>query len=364
MHSLIRPAVATMPDYDEADLCDGDVRVRAHRNESALEAPAHVIGAVRGLDGGALRRYPVDRLHDVTSALSRRLGTTPERLTIGNGADDILAAVGRAVLDPTDVVVTVSPTFGMYARIASIAGADLRTLPYTRRWELDTEALLRLSSEAKLVVLGHPNNPTGDAIDGQTLMELAHALPRALIVIDEVYLSLSADSLVPRAASFPNVAVVGSFSKVAALAGMRIGYAVAHPLIACALRRVMLPFPVSVASLAAVDAYMREGTATAAFEATLTAQTRRSLDTLVDEVGCFAETAWRGCGNFVLMDFGPASAAIAQTLRSCGIAVRSFSEPELEGCLRFCALDDRGTSELVDAMRNACYSAGMRASRA
>jgi histidinol-phosphate aminotransferase len=364
MDSLIRPAVAAMPDYDAGGFHDDGVLIRAHRNESALEPPDSVLRAIRMLDGAALRCYPAELFHSVTCALARKVGASPKCLAIGSGADDILIALGRAVLNPGDIVVTVAPTFGMYARIAAMAGAELRTLAYPRRWELDAEALLRLAVGAKLVILGHPNNPTGDALDEQMLAVLAHALPQALIAVDEVYLAFSCSSLVASVAALPNVALVGSFSKVAALAGLRIGYAVAHPSVATALRRVMPPFPIGVASLVAAAAYIRGDAPTAAFEAALAEHTNRSLDAIVAEVGCFAENVWPSLGNFVLMDFGRRGEAFAAALRLRGIAVRAFSEPELFGCLRFSALDELSTERLITAVQDAAGTLGMRVVRA
>jgi histidinol-phosphate aminotransferase len=361
--SLIRPAVLGL-ERGENEEPEQEVAVRAHRNEAALAAPIHVVEAVRTLNGTELARYPADLMRLFTEGLAHRLETRSGRLAIGSGADDILAAIGRAVLDPGDTVVTVRPTFGMYAWLAGVANAKLRTLPYTQRWKIDVDALVALGQGARLVILGHPNNPTGEALEARTIVRVAQELSQALIVIDEVYLSLSRASLISTVRALPNVAVVGSLSKVGALAGMRIGYAVAGAELASALRRVMPPFPVGVASLVAADAYARGGAATAAFEVELAQQTRRSLDAIVVQVGCFAKNVWRSLGNFVLMDFGQSGEALAAALRMRGIAVRSFNEPELWGCLRFCALDDLATARLIAAVQEAAAALGMRAARA
>jgi histidinol-phosphate aminotransferase len=353
METLIRAAVRDLAEYAQPQDENEDLEIRADRNEAALPAPDHVLAALRSLDGRALSRYPTRLMQRVANALARRLDVCVDRLAIGCGADDLLAAFGRALLDPGDVVVTATPTFAMYAWLTAVAGARLRCVSYDRRWQLDLDALISAARGAKLVILGHPNNPTGDALSFETIALLSRALPGSLIVVDEVYLALSRDSLVPALSTLPNVAVVGSLSKVAALAGARVGYAVARPPLARALRCVMPPFPIGVASLAAAHAYLRGGSATAAFEERLAAQVRRSLDAIVAEAGRFAENVWRGSGNFVLMDFGESAPALAAALRARGIAVRSFREPELEGCLRFCALDDPSTARLCASIREA-----------
>jgi histidinol-phosphate aminotransferase len=362
--SLIRPAVLALAEYDAGEDLDETLALRADRNESALAPPSHVIEAVRGLDGSALRRYPTALLGSVQRGLAERLQTGPDRVAIGTGADGILAAIGAAVLDPGDTVVTVTPTFAMYAWLAGVAGARLRTLPYARRWELDVDALATLARGARLVILGHPNNPTGEALELRDVARIAAALPQTLVAVDEVYLSLRARSLLPAVSALDNVAVIGSLSKVAALAGLRVGYAVGDSRLATALRRVMPPFPVSAASLAAADAYLSGGEATARFEAALDEQNVRSLDRIVSEIGELAVDVWRSCGNFVLMDFGPRGEALAALVRLRGVAVRTFTEPELVGCVRFCALDDLSTTRLIKTVREAAATLGMRAARA
>jgi histidinol-phosphate aminotransferase len=350
----IRPAVLNAPDYDAAYLSDAGVRLRIHRNESALPPPAHVLASVRALDADALRYYPAELLREFTAALAGRIGTSTASLALGSGADEILSALARAFLDPGDTMVTVRPTFGMYAYAAAVAGANLRAVPYEQRWQLDPSAIIRAAdARTRLVVLGHPNNPTGDALSAADVRLLAGELPDATIVIDEVYLALSSASLAPLTTTLPNVVVVGSFSKIAALAGMRVGYAIASERIAASLRRVIQAFPLSAASLVAANAYICGGAETVVFETALATQTRRSLDAVVDGVGRFADSVWRGPANFVLMDFGARAPIIEAALTNKGIAARSYAGSELSGCLRFCAADDDATAELITAVQSA-----------
>jgi histidinol-phosphate aminotransferase len=338
--------------------------IRADRNEAALSPPGYVLDALRGLNESQLRRYPIGAMRGFAETLARRLETQPSRIVVGNGADGVLTAIGHAMLKPRDVAITVTPTFGMYAWVAGITSAQLRTVPYVRRWELDVDALIEACQQARLVILGHPNNPTGEPLDRQTVLRVARELPNTVVVVDEVYLSFGRDSLVPSVDSLPNVVVVGSLSKVAALAGLRVGYAVGPASLVASVRRAMPPYPVGIASLVAGDAYLRGGGATAAYESTLAAQTRRSLSAFATEVGPFAQHVWQGCGNFILMDFADHAVPLAASLRVRGVVVRAFSGPELSGCLRFCALDDPSTERLISAVRDAAKALGMQERRA
>lgn len=352
MPARINASIAALSDYDARDMRDDGVRVRLHRNESALPPPAHIVDAVRNLDGESLRTYPVELQRRFVTALAKRLNTQPERVAIGNGADELLAALTRAFVSAGDNVLTVTPTFGMYARTAAMAGAELRTVSYARRWEIDPQAFVeRADDRTKLVIVGHPNNPTGDALRSEHLAFLSRSLPHATIAVDEIYLTLGSASLLSFANSLANVAVIGSLSKIAALAGLRVGYAVAEPQLAAALRRVIPPYPLSVAALAAANAYVCGGPLTAAYDVALQAQVARSLDAIVFGIGPFARWCWRGPASFVLMDFGDIAKTIAAKLAERGIAVRTYDTPELKGAIRFCAANDEVTDELIATVR-------------
>jgi histidinol-phosphate aminotransferase len=323
-----------------------------NRNESALPPPAHVVDAVRSLDPDAFRTYPVELQQTFTQSLAERLATTPDRIVIANGADELLVALARAFVAPGDNLLTVTPTFEMYGRAADMVGAEWRTVSYERRWEFDPHALLRRADEnTTLVILGHPNNPTGEALAVDDLRLISGALPHATIAVDEVYLALSPWSLVNAAELLPNVVTIGSLSKIAALAGMRVGYALAEPQRAEALRRVIPPYPVSTHALVAANAYMTGGSLTDAFNVALQAQVARSLDAIVYGIGPFANAYWRGLANFVLMDFGERGPRIADGLAQRGLAVRTFDAAELAGAIRFSAGDDKATDILLESVR-------------
>jgi histidinol-phosphate aminotransferase len=346
-------AVAALAPYDPRDLSDAGIRIRLHRNESALPPPAYVLDALRALDGETLRTYPTALQQRTIERLAVRFDRTPEHIALAGGADDILLACARAVLDPGDNAVILAPTFGMYARAIALAGAQVRRVPYGTRWRFEPEAVIAAADErTRLVILGHPNNPTGEALSMRALQRIAAALPEALVLVDEVYLAFSDRSLAFGGASrAANVAVAGSFSKCAALAGARIGYLLAPEPLAAAVRRMLGPYPVSALSLAVADAYLADGAAFRSFGVQLEAQVARSLDAFDSALRPLAAQVWRGPANFLLADCGTEATQIAAALRDDGIAVRAYDDPMLAGMLRFAAADDDATAEVVTALR-------------
>ena len=211
MSVRLRNAIQALPEYDPRDLSDDGIVVRLHRNEAALPPPDFVLDAMRNLDGERLRTYPTALQWEVIELLGQRFGRDAARIVLGAGADELLAACARIALDRDDTALSVAPSFGMYSRVAAIAGARLRRVPYETRWRFDARAFIDAAdTSTRLVILGHPNNPTTDELRPADLAAVARALPATLILVDEVYLAFSARSLANEALALPNVVVVGS----------------------------------------------------------------------------------------------------------------------------------------------------------
>ncbi|HTU70081.1 MAG TPA: aminotransferase class I/II-fold pyridoxal phosphate-dependent enzyme [Candidatus Baltobacteraceae bacterium] len=348
----LRRAIEALPDYDPRDLSDRGIAIRLHRNEGALPPPEFVLDAIRAIDGESLRTYPTELQAEVRERIAARFSREATAVVLGNGADELLAACARIALDPGDTALCSAPSFGMYPRVVTLTGAQLRRVPYPARWRFEPLQLIEAADDrTRLVFLGHPNNPTTDPLRAGDLTAVARALPEALIVIDEVYLAFSDRSLARDALAFENVVVTGSFSKCASLAGARLGYALAAPATAAALRRCIGPYPAGALSLIAAQAYLRDPARTRAFETRLEAQTARSLDAFENAFAPFAREIWRGPANFLLADCGARATVIRDALAARGIAVRTFEDPMLAGMLRLCATTDEATDTVVRALR-------------
>ncbi len=346
----LSPRIGALRPYGAEDLLDGQLRVRAHRNEAPLPPPQHVVEAVRNAGGDALRYYPAKLQRRVLHQLAQRLGVGARNVAIANGADEIILAAARVSLDAGSNAVTVRPTFGMYARAVAMCGAGLRELPYGQRWQLDADALLaRVDRETRLIYLGHPNNPTGEALSLATLERVARAIPETLIVVDEAYLAFHLESLVTATRPLQNVVVAGSLSKVCALAGLRVGFVTGDSAVITAFRRVIAPYALSATALLAAQAYLSDEPAARAFELAIAVEVQCSLDAIARALRPFATNLWRGLGSFLLADLGVDVAPIVKCLRRRGIAVRAFHTEELRTCIRVCALDETATAELVSA---------------
>ncbi len=336
--------------YAPYELSDEGVLWRLHRNEAPLAVPDHVVRALRALTPDQIRWYPAEAQERLARTLAARLGTRPERLVLANGADELLCALARSLAVPGDEIVFADPSFGMYERAALLARAHAIAVPYERRWQLDVDAIAaRCSTRTKLIVLGNPNNPTGESLALDDVIALARAFPEAAVAVDEVYLALSDRSLLRALEGVPNAVVIGSFSKSAGLAALRVGYAVAPKTLAATLRAQITPFPLSAPSIAGALAYLDDAAASAAYAVALRAQTIRSLDAVESAFAPYASNVWRGCAPFALFELRDAQ-EIARRLAARGIALRRFEHAALRTCLRVSAAGERETDALLCAL--------------
>ena len=230
-------------------------------NENPLGSSPRAIAAIRAaLDD--LAYYPDGSGYDLKRALERKLGIAPERVVLGNGSNDVLELVARAFLTTADSVVYSRHAFLVYPLVVQAVGARHIEVP-ARAYGSDLEAMANaIDADTKLVFLANPNNPTGTFNAWPTVEAFLERVPtRVLVVVDEAYGEyLGRDEQSPTLGwleRFPNLVVTRTLSKAYGLAGLRIGYAVAHPRIADVMNRVRQPFNVNhlalVAACAALD---------------------------------------------------------------------------------------------------------------
>lgn len=270
----VRPEVAAFESYEPglsiAEIAEkyGLSRVvKMASNENPLGVSDSVRRALERNAGEAFR-YPQSGNPRLVKALAAFYGVDAGRIFVGNGSDEVIDLLFRVRAVPgVHNAVVFRPCFGLYPTQARMAGVELRQAPLRADFSFDFEGLLKLVDEnTTLVIVTSPDNPSGRVASVDDLEALARALPPAcLLVVDEAYIEFAGPeySLLSRLDSLPNVALMRTFSKVYALAGLRIGYAILPPAIADYMWRVRLPFSLNIlaeeAALAALaDADFRE----------------------------------------------------------------------------------------------------------
>ncbi len=187
-----------------------------------------------------IRLYPHASYRKLKEAISDYIGVDAECISVGCGASELINCVCVAVLDELDRVVIPVPSYTLYAIYAMLRNASLH-FPHFRNYDVKADVIAEL--KPKLTFLCSPNNPTGNTIKRRVIEEVAES--SEYVVLDEAYAEFAGESCVDLAAEFDNLIVLRSFSKFFALAGLRIGYAVASKRISEALEKIRLPFAIS-----------------------------------------------------------------------------------------------------------------------
>lgn len=315
-----------------------------------LDANENLYGphpAVReAANSAALHIYPDPGQGALRAAIAEYVGVDASQIVAGSGADDLIDILLRLVRPA--VTVTASPTFGMYSFLSKVNGARFVEVPRGREFQIDVAAIGRtVDKGARLVFLTSPNNPTGNCLT-RAEAEALCAMD-ALVVVDEAYVEFGGTSLIPEIRRFPNLVVLRTFSKWAALAGLRVGYAVGEPGIATAMMTIKQPYNVNVAGdLAAQAALLHRGEILETVRCIVAERER-----MAREVGVLGWlTPLPSESNFVLfaVDAAHSAARIRSELRSRGVLIRYYDRPDLANYIRISAGRPEDTDRLLAAL--------------
>jgi histidinol-phosphate aminotransferase len=208
---------------------------------------------------GDIARYPDGNGHDLKTALSRRYGVEMGAIVLGNGSNDVLELVALAFLGPGRSSVYAQHCFAVYPLATQARGARGIAVP-AKSFGHDLDAMAAaIDDETYVVWVANPNNPTGTMLRSAELEAFLKRVPeRVIVVIDEAYNEYLTPELKSETVKWlkrhPNLVVTRTFSKAYGLAGLRVGYAFAHPSVADIMNRVRQPFNVNSIALVAATA--------------------------------------------------------------------------------------------------------------
>jgi histidinol-phosphate aminotransferase len=344
--ATVRADIRALKAYPVAK-AEGLIKLDAMENPFGLPAQvrAEMAAAVANV---AINRYPDGGADGVKSALRRSLGLPGDvGLILGNGSDELLQLLTTIVAGPGAVVMSPDPSFVMYRLYALYAGARFVGVPLRADFTLDEEAMLQAIARERpaLVWLAYPNNPTGNLFDADAVERIIRAAP-GIVAVDEAYYAFAARSFLSRVLDFPNLVVVRTVSKIG-LAGLRLGYAVAHPDWIAELEKVRPPYNVNALTQAVVPVLLAHD-ALLAEQAAIICNERTRVATALAQLRRVAVFATQT--NFVLIRVPDAGHWFA-TLLDAGILAKNVSSmhPLLADCLRITI----GTPAENDAMLEA-----------
>lgn len=322
---LVRNNIRNLKPYSSArSEFEGSAEVFLDANENAFGSPA----------GLGLNRYPDPLQRALKDRIGAIKGVSPSQIFVGNGSDEAIDLLFRIFCEPArDEVITCPPTYGMYRVSADINDVAVREIRLTYDFQLDVPAILAaISASTKLIFICSPNNPTGNLMSRESVLEIARQF-EGIVVVDEAYIDFADEpSLIAELSEQPNLVVLQTFSKAWGMAGVRVGLAFASSEIIDLINRVKPPYNVSgVAQQAVIDALDSEATVNAWIDAAKAERLRLENSLIALDI---VQQVYRSNANFLLVQVDDAN-AIYQYLIDEKIVVRNRNNVELcEGCLR------------------------------
>lgn len=319
INSLVRSCIAALTPYSTArDEYKGELGVFLDANESPYE--------------NGYNRYPDPHQKALKAQVAAIKGVAAENIFIGNGSDEAIDLVFRVFCEPrVDNVVAIAPSYGMYKVAAAINDVELREVQLGEEYLLPIEDILAATDEnTKVVFLCSPNNPTGNSFPREDILRLVDKF-EGMVVVDEAYIDFAeAESLKSEIAERPNLIVLQTMSKAWAMAGLRVGLALADSRVIELMSQVKYPYNINVATMSIVSGLLTKGIDAEVVEI----KAQRALLAEALEGMSMVQRVYPSDANFVLARFDDAD-AVYDFLIADGIIVRNRNRVKgCEGCLR------------------------------
>ena len=316
--SIARKSVVEMTPYSAHGDSTDALHLDANENPYA---PPPVVGA------GGYNRYPAQQPVKLVNRLAGLYGVRPEQLMVGRGADEGIECLLRAFCEAgLDSILICPPTFGYYKTCADIQGAGVVEVPLIRTYQWDIPAIIKAGKDAtvKIVFLCSPNNPTGNSLTRDAILDVCASLPETLIVVDEAYIEFSnQDSLTDHIDNIQNLVILRTLSKAYALAGVRGGALMAHPAVIELLLKVLPPYPIArPVETAILNALAPSAMAV---HAQRLAETLSERERLIEGLtkSEFVTTVYPSDANFVLLEVADAERLFSR-LRQFNVKIRDY----------------------------------------
>ena len=231
--------------------------IKLNTNENPYPPSPQVVAAIQrelGDNGASLRHYPDAASIAARQAAADVYAVDAECIIMANGSDELLNNIIRAFADEEDEVAFVAPSYSYYETLINIQGARVRTFALTEQFKL---ADFPAQYTGKVFFLTSPHAPFGTAFTLNEIEDLARRCT-GMLVVDEAYADFASENAISLVKKYPNVIVTRTFSKSYALAGMRLGLAVAHPMVVQALDKIRDHYHLDRLALVAAEAALRD----------------------------------------------------------------------------------------------------------
>ena len=325
----------------------GTYDIRLDANECPVNLPDDIRAQLKErLDEIAFNRYPDPLAERLINSFAEYYGVDPEFVTAGNGSDELIFLIESAFLQKGDKMLVVAPDFSMYNFYSSICEVKCESFLKADDLEIDVDALINtVNSEGiDLVIFSNPCNPTGKGITRAEAEKLVSRV-NALVILDEAYMDFWTESLLDKIGEYSNLIIFRTASKLVGAAALRLGFAVANPVISRAIKAVKSPYNVNSISQAFGEIIYSNKEYLKNRQKTIVNCKEMLYNGLVEIAGGQSDiTVYSSVANFVFMKTSR-SREIWEYLKSKSIVVRLMGE-----YLRITAGTDEEVSAVLSAL--------------
>jgi histidinol-phosphate aminotransferase len=315
MTSSFRPHIVRLAGYVPGEQPQGGGFIKLNTNENPYPPSPRVLDALSRALTDRLRLYPDPVATEFRRAAATLHGVEPDMILAGNGSDDLLTIMTRALVGPGEVAAYPTPSYLLYSTLIRLQDGREHVVPFTADWTLNLADFVQ--PDLKLVYLANPNSPSGTALSRHQVAELAQALP-CPVIVDEAYADFAQENCISLVRDHPNVIVTRSFSKGYSLAGIRLGYLVAQTWIVDQLHKVKDSYNCDALSQAAGVAALEDQDYLGQTRSKVLA-TRRRLTAALRDLGYSVPDSE---ANFVWATGGPPAEETFERLKERRVLVR------------------------------------------
>ncbi len=346
IEKLIRPHLKSFQPYVSA-------RSEVQEAKLFLDANELSLGNLVSFDGVALNRYPDPLQIELRSKLAKRLGITPEMVFTGVGSDEIIDLLIRLFCEPVkDSICILEPTYGVYRVSANMNNIQILAVELDEYFHIDIKKTLSVvNTTTKIIFLCSPNNPTGNLLRRDDIVTLCRE-SNAIVVLDQAYIEFANPSgdLTSVVSQLENLIILRTLSKAWGLAGIRLGFCIANPLIISYLQRIKAPYNINVLTTKVALGAL----ANSKFLSDSVQCIQSERERLTNELGKLTGVVrvFQSNANFLLVEFKDAKTTYDALYRK-GIIIRRRSEERMKNCLRI-TIGTQNENNLLLSMLKEC----------
>ncbi|MHC1753640.1 histidinol-phosphate transaminase [Humidesulfovibrio sp.] len=352
----IRAFEAYVPSRPDPELCRTyhvDHLHRLNNNENPLGPPPAAQRILSGFEPPRAAVYPSGDSYYLRTALGERFGKDPERFLVGNGSCEVIASVIKAFCDKGDNIITADKTFAVYEWVAEFSGFQARLIPLKNNG-FDPEGMLAaMDGRTKILFVCNPNNPTGTWWKRDEMERFLRGVDgRAIVVLDEAYREYVDDDDFPDGMEMmerhKNVVVFRTFSKMYALAGLRVGYVCGQKDVIDYIRRTHVVYSVNSLGQPAAAAALENDAEHIAATRAMVARANQLLLPAFEELGLEYVS---GAGNFVMVRTPASDSLMYRHLMRRGVMVRTMTGFRFPNWIRVTLVHEPVMREFLAAFR-------------